>query len=166
MAVRVLAQLRQAEPSATLVMAGQDKGMQVETKRLATELGLHSSISFPGLLSMHGKFNEGTQADIFVNTNHIDNMPVGIVEACAMGLPVVATSVGGIRDLLTDEETGLLVPDGDVEAMTEAVLRLLHQPGLAKRLSENGRRLAEKSSWTSVLPQWERVFEEAIKRKS
>jgi len=93
-------------------------------------------------------------------------MPVGIVEACAMGLPVVATSVGGIRDLLTDEETGLLVPDGDVEAMTEAVLRLLHQPGLAKRLSENGRRLAEKSSWTSVLPQWERVFEEAIKRKS
>src|SRR5262249_3569030 len=70
MAVRVLAQLRECEPSATLVMAGQDKGMQAEAKRLAVELGLRSSITFPGFLNMQDKFNEGMQADIFVNTNH------------------------------------------------------------------------------------------------
>jgi glycosyltransferase involved in cell wall biosynthesis len=142
-------------------MAGQDKGLQAETERLAAELGLASSVRFPGFLTVEGKFDAGGQAHIFLNTNHVDNMPVSIVEACAMGLPVVATSVGGIRDLLTDRETGLLVPDGEVEAMAQAVLRLVDQPELASRLSENGRRLAERSSWLRVRPQWEAVFEEA-----
>ena len=164
MAVRVLARLRQFRPEATLCMGGQDKGMQADVERLASELGVGRAITFPGFLNMEAKFREGNHADIFLNTNRIDNMPVGIVEACAMGLPVVSTSVGGIGDLLTNEETGLLVPDDDAEAMTHAILRLLNDAELAKSLSENGRGLAEKSSWLRVRPQWETTFQEAINR--
>jgi glycosyltransferase involved in cell wall biosynthesis len=89
-------------------------------------------------------------------------MPVAVVEACAMGLPVVATSVGGIPDLLVDGETGLLVPDDDHEAMTDAIIRVLMEPGLAGRLSANGLKLAEQSSWQQVRPKWESLFEELM----
>jgi glycosyltransferase involved in cell wall biosynthesis len=85
-------------------------------------------------------------------------MPVAVVEACAMGLPVVSTRVGGIPDLLADGHTGLLVPSEDEQAMTDAVLRLLADQELAARLSNNGRRLAEESSWVRVRPLWDRLF--------
>jgi glycosyltransferase involved in cell wall biosynthesis len=162
MAVRVLASLREKVPEATLVMAGQDKGMQLQVKRLTESLGLNGQVRFPGFLDMQAKIHEGSVADIFINTNRIDNMPVAVVEACAMGLPVVSTAVGGIPDLLTDGETGLLVPDDDDQAMVRAIHHLLKDPDLAGRLSMSGRRLAEQSSWEHVRPQWEGVFTQLI----
>ena len=136
--------------------------MQDVVQRLALRLGLNNAVRFPGYLAMAAKVQEGESADIFLNTNHVDNMPVSIIEACAMGLPVVATNVGGIADLLTDNETGLLVPDDDDEAMAAAVLRLLGDPDLASRLSANGRQLAERFSWEQVRPQWEQLFAEIV----
>jgi L-malate glycosyltransferase len=164
MAVRVLARLRSTMPMASLVMAGQDKGLEFATRRLAEELGLNGAVHFPGFLDMAAKVKEGDAADIYINTNHVDNMPVTVVEACAMGLPVVATAVGGVPDLLTDGETGLLVPDNDDQAMTAAIQRLLNDPALATRLSTNGRQLAERSSWEQVRPLWERIFAEVMAR--
>jgi glycosyltransferase involved in cell wall biosynthesis len=158
MAVRVMARLRPAMPDASLVMAGQDKGLQATVVQLAERLELDGAVHFPGVLDMAGKTREGDAADIFLITNRIDNMPVTAVEACAMGMPVIATAVGGIPDLLTDGDTGLLVPDDSDEAMVGAIHRLVNEPGLAGRLSANGRRLAERSSWELIRPEWERVF--------
>jgi glycosyltransferase involved in cell wall biosynthesis len=162
MAIRVLALLRSDMPDASLVMAGQNKGLEVETQRLAQGLGLNGAVRFSGFLDIQGKVREGNAADIFINTNRVDNMPVGVVEACAMGLPVVATAVGGVPDLLTDCETGLLVPDSDDAAMAGAIKRLLSESGLAGRLSANGRQLAERSAWGPVRAQWEQVFSEVM----
>jgi Glycosyltransferase len=145
-------------------MAGKDKGLEYETRRLAEALGLNGAVHFPGFLDMAAKVREGNAADIYINTNHVDNMPVTVVEACAMGLPVVTTAVGGIPDLLTDGETGLLVPDNDDQAMTAAIHRLLNEPALATRLSTNGRQLAERSSWEKVRPLWEQLFAEVMAR--
>ena len=162
MAVRVLARLRLSIPEATLVMAGQDKGLGAETRRLAEESGVADRIRFPGFLTPPMKAREGSAADIFINTNRIDNMPVGIIEAGAMGLPVVATAVGGIPHLLKDGETGLLVADDDADAMAEAIKRLLSNSALAARLSAGGRRLAERCAWENVRTEWERLFEELM----
>lgn len=162
MAVRVLARVRQETPEATLVMAGQDQGTQAEVMRLARNLRLDGAARFPGFLDRAAKAREGDAADIYINTNRVDNMPVAVVEACAMGLPVVSTAVGGIPDLLTDGETGLLVPDDDDRAMSEAVRRLINDPELAGRLSAQGRRLAERSSWEQVRSQWEQLFGELV----
>ncbi len=162
MALRVLARLQSTRPEASLVIAGADKGFEADVRRLAGELGLNGSVRFSGFLDGEGKVREGNQADIFLNTSRVDNMPVAIVEACAMGLPVVTTAVGGIPDLLTDGQTGLLVSDDDVEAAVGAIHRLLNEPDLAGRLSANGRRLAECSSWGQVRPQWEQVFADVM----
>lgn len=158
MAVRVLAGLRQLYPDATLVMAGQDKGLEAETKRLADELGVSASIRFAGFLDKRQKAIEARAADIFINTSRVDNTPVALIEACAFGLPVVTTNVGGIQDLLTNEENGLLVGSEREGPMVEAVRQLIVEPGLAAQLSLNGRRLAQRSAWSDVRVRWEQIF--------
>jgi glycosyltransferase involved in cell wall biosynthesis len=158
MAIHVLARLQMLYPQASLVMAGKDKGLEQEIIRLAERLNLSGSVRFAGFLGAEEKKREGAEADIYLNTNHVDNMPVAVLEACAMGMPVVTTAVGGIPDLLTDGETGLLVPDDDVDGMVNAITSLIQSPEMAERLSINGRQLAEKSSWEFIRPQWEKVF--------
>lgn len=165
MAVRVLARVRNILPDASLSIAGQDKGQESVTRRLADELGVRNALRLPGYLNTAAKVAEGCAADIFLNTNHVDNTPVSVLEACAMGLPVVSTKVGGIPDLLTDEETALLVSDDDDEEMATAVLRLIKEPALAAKLSKNGRQLAENCSWDRVRPQWENIFSEVLTHK-
>lgn len=160
MAVDVLANLRQTHPAATLTMAGQEKGLHAQVQEKARQAGLIDAIRFPGFLGPEDKSREFGTHDIYLNTNHVDNMPVSVVEAAAFGLPVVATRVGGIPYLLSDGETGLLTPDADAEAMAAAVRRLLHEPGLAAQLSANGRALAENCAWEPVKAQWEALFQE------
>jgi glycosyltransferase involved in cell wall biosynthesis len=160
MALRVLRRVRAVLPEATLTMGGQDNGLEPSVRREAGRMGVADAVRFVGFLDGEGKRREGGAADIFINTNRIDNTPVAVIEACAMGLPVVATDVGGIRDLLTDEVSALLVRDDDDQAMAEAILRLVRDPQLAKRLSTNGRKLAKASSWEQVRVRWERLFAE------
>ncbi len=159
MAIRVLARLRAIEPEATLIMGGQDKGLLPGVQQLARELGVADAVEFPGYLDFERKVKFASASDIYLNTNRIDNMPVSVVEMGALGVPVIATNIGGIPDLLTHEENGLLVADNDVEAMVQAVVRLVREPALARKLSVNGRVLADRSSWASVRAQWENVFE-------
>lgn len=162
MALRVLARVRAVHPDASLAMAGQDNGLLAEMRREAERLGLRDAVRFPGFLDGAGKIREGRAADIFINTNRVDNTPVAVIEAGAMGLPVVATDVGGVSELIRDGDTGLLVPDDDDEAMAAAVLRLVDDPDLARRLSANGRALAGRSSWDEVRVEWGRFFEDAL----
>jgi glycosyltransferase involved in cell wall biosynthesis len=158
MAVEVLVRLREAHAAATLVMAGPDKGDLASVRALARDRGVTSAVRFPGFLDSEAKTREFAAADVYLNTNTLDNMPVSILEAAAMGLPVVATDVGGIRDFLSDGETALLTPSKDAAAMADAVLRLIREPALAHRLSVNGRALAERCSWEVVGPRFQELF--------
>ena len=160
MALDVLARLRSANMPTTLTMAGADKGLESEIKKRTEEMGLSSSVRFPGFLTSEAKAREFANADIYINTNHIDNMPVSVVEACAFGLPVVATRVGGISHLLSHGENGILVKDGDADEMASAITNLLSNKDLTEKLSNGGRRLAEQSAWPSVRSKWNVLFEE------
>jgi glycosyltransferase involved in cell wall biosynthesis len=158
MAVEVLAQLQSSYPEATLTMAGQAKGTLARAQALTSARGLAGKVRFAGFLDKAGKQREFARHDIFLNTNRVDNMPVSVVEAAAFGLPVVATAVGGIPYLLEHEKTGLLVDNEDVAGMTTAVIRLLENPSLAARLSDQGRQLAESCAWEIVQSKWEQIF--------
>jgi glycosyltransferase involved in cell wall biosynthesis len=143
-------------------MAGQEKGLLEPVKRLAARYDLLQATRFTGFLDMSEKQREFPSHDIFLNTNRVDNMPVSVIEAAAFGLPVVATDVGGISHLLKHEQSALLVENEDVQGMVEAVCRLIEDPALSKKLSENGRRLAESCSWANVRVQWEKLFEQYL----
>jgi glycosyltransferase involved in cell wall biosynthesis len=164
MAVRVLARVREVLPDATLVMAGQAKGMTDAVVAEAAALQLGDAFSLVGFLDERDKRAMAVQSDIFISTTHVDNAPVSVVEMCAMGLPVVSTAVGGVPDLLVNEETGLLVPDGDERAMAEAIIRLVREPALAARLSRNGPSVAASCVWPAILPKWESAFERTLAR--
>jgi glycosyltransferase involved in cell wall biosynthesis len=166
MAVQVLSQVRVATPGAVLTMAGQDKGCLDAIQAEAQRRSLADAITFPGFLDAPAKRDALDAHDIFLHTNHVDNAPVSVLEAAASGLPIVATSVGGIPWLLENERSALLVPDGDAAAMVQAVKRLLTEPGLAERLSMGGRQVAEASSWPVVLDAWEDVFESVLRPTS
>ena len=162
MAIRVLAELLKVHPDATLVMAGQEKGMRSDVHEAVRLLGVERSVEILGFLDERQKREVAARCDIFINTTHVDNAPVGVVEMCAMGLPVVSTNVGGVPDLLTDGETGLLVPDSDDAAMTAAILRLIREPALAANLSRNGPTVAARCAWPAVRAKWESLFAEII----
>ena len=84
-------------------------------------------------------------------------------EAMAYGRPVVAGDVGGLRDLVVHEETGLLVPPGDVEALRAALLRLLGDADLRRRFGEAGRaRIAEHFTWQRFGDETLRAYEDAL----
>jgi glycosyltransferase involved in cell wall biosynthesis len=88
---------------------------------------------------------------------------VACAEAMAHGKPVVASAVGGLRDLVVDGETGLLVPAGDVPALREALTRLLEDPELRHRLGANARKRAEERlSWSRIVPALTAAYREAL----
>ncbi|MEO8042321.1 MAG: glycosyltransferase family 4 protein [Acidobacteriota bacterium] len=159
MALDVFSRIRSEYPTATMVMAGVDKGLEDEIKNKAHARGFGDSIRFPGFLDHEHKIREFSAADVYLNTNRIDNMPISVVEAWAMGVPVVATNVGGLSHLIESGETGLLVDDNDADGMASAVRSLLKDPETTKRLSVQGRSQAELSSWDSVRKKWEHAFE-------
>ena len=81
-------------------MAGKDKGLEENLRKMAEEMNLSDKIRFVGFLDSEEKLKEFADADIYINTNRIDNMPVSVLEARAFGLPVVSTDVGGLPHLI------------------------------------------------------------------
>jgi glycosyltransferase involved in cell wall biosynthesis len=160
LAVEVLERLSKFYEDASLTMSGQDKGLLETTKQLVEKKGLQSKVRFAGFLNEKAKQREFGNHDIYLNTNRIDNMPIAVIEAGAFGLPVVAMSVGGIPFLLKHEQTALLTPFGDVDAMVAAISRLVEEPAMSTRISRQGRKLAEKSAWENVFPLWDAMYKQ------
>jgi len=138
---------------AELTLAGMDRNYMEEVQRVSRAMGL-DGVYFMGFVDKERVPALMGEHDIYLNTPHIDNTPVSVLEALACGLPVVATRVGGVPYLLADGENALLVPDDDAQAMARAVQRLLEDPGLAGHLSRRGRLLAESFTWENVREAW------------
>src|SRR5215211_7543106 len=95
--------------------------------------------------------------------SHREGFGVVCAEAMAFGRPVVAGDVGGLRDLVVHEETGLLVPPGDVAALRAALQRLLADPDLRRCFGEAGRaRIAERFTWQRFGDETLRAYEDAL----
>lgn len=165
LAVKVLQEVRKVYSDCTLCMVGPDKdGSMEEVKTLASQLKLSDKITFTGQLSKKEWINLSKDYDIFINTTDFDNHPVSVIEAMALGLPVVSTNVGGIPFLIDNGADGLLVPPQDVASFSTAVLSLLKSPEKALDQAENARKKAETFHWDTVKVKWEEVIDAAIRK--
>jgi len=164
MALFVAESLLVQYPRIRLMMAGPDKGdgSFQKTKLLAEKLRVSNSVEFAGIIPKAEVPTWLQKGDIFINTTNVDNTPISVMEAMACGLCVVSTNVGGIPYLLEDGQNALLIPPDDPEEMALAVRRILTEPGLSARLTENARRQVEQFDWSVVLPKWEGLLEDVI----
>jgi len=105
-------------------------------------------------------------ADIFVLPSRTEAFPNAVLEAMASGLPVVASKVGGVREIIEDERTGLLVPAGDPRALADQVCRLMADAGLGVRLGSAGRTMVEgRFSFDRMVDAFERVYLTELTRR-
>ncbi len=167
LAVKVLKEVSKVYPESTLCMVGPDKdGSLEQVMQLASELNLSDKIKLTGQLSKSEWIKLSSDYDIFINTTNFDNHPVSVIEAMALGLPVVSTNVGGIPFLLEDGQEGLLVPPQDSHIFSEAILTLLKHPEKAYELAQKGRLKAENFHWERVKIQWKELINSALNDKT
>lgn len=120
--LEVIAALRSPIPDVRLVCAGDGEIDQV--RRLAERLGIEDSVTLTGWIGPEDKALWLKRADVFVLPSYAEGMPMSVLEAMAAGMPVLASAVGGIPDVITDGVNGFLSAPGD-KAMLERLLRRL-----------------------------------------
>jgi glycosyltransferase involved in cell wall biosynthesis len=148
-----LSLLKENYPQATLCMIGPDKeNMLDDCKKYASELNV--AVTFMGKLSKKDWAKVSEDYTIFINTTHFDNTPISVIEAMALGLPVVSTKVGGIPYLIENGVHGILVADADANAMCQAIKRIISDTDLKNYLVLNARNLVEKFDWNQIKNKW------------
>jgi glycosyltransferase involved in cell wall biosynthesis len=138
--VRALGRLRASEPAIDfrlLVVGDGPEREAVETEARAQ--GVADRLIFAGHVSDVRPFY--ALADVLALPSHSEGSPNVLLEAMAVGLPVAATSVGGVPEIVSDEESALLVAPHDAAALGAALARLLKDEELARRLAANARSL-------------------------
>jgi glycosyltransferase involved in cell wall biosynthesis len=134
---RVVAQLS----SARLILVGQGPEQQA-IRTLVNQLGLSRNVLFLGLRTDIPRLLRA--ADLFLLTSISEGIPLTLIEAMAVRLPVVSTDVGGTGEVVAAEETGLLAPAGDDDALARAVLRLAGDATLRRNMGQRGQERARR----------------------
>ena len=135
-----------------------DGELEQETRDLAKTLGL-SNVVFAGRVDGDDLLDYYRRADAFVLPSEREGMPLVLLEAMAMALPIVATDVTGNRDLIEDGINGILVPKGDIDGFRKALLRMFSDESAYARLSRSSREMADDYSWDRVIAKFETLYE-------
>jgi glycosyltransferase involved in cell wall biosynthesis len=150
--LRAFALVQQRFAEARITVAG-DGSQRAALEELARSLNLRNT-EFIGRVAPAKIHETYDAADIYLNGSNIDNMPGSIIESFAAGLPVVTTEAGGIPYIVTDGETGLLVPCNDHEAMASCAIRLLEDEALAAKIAHQAHEECRKYNWDAVRSEW------------
>lgn len=127
----------------------------------AETAGILSQIEFAGWIEKERKFQLLASSSVFVLPSYYEGFPVGIIEAMACSIPIVATNVGGIPDAITDQQDGLLVHAGDVVNLRDALIKLLTDQQYAEKLASNALRKYEQTFCCGVImPQWNQIYKD------
>jgi L-malate glycosyltransferase len=154
--LRAFGHIQKAIPGATLTIVG--KGSEAaRLGALAADLGLRN-VTFAGAVSPDQIHRFYADADVYVQSPSIDNMPNSVIEAFASGLPVVATRIGGVPAMLQDGIHGLLAGDDDDEGIAERVLWLLAHPDEARRMAAAAHSTCAAYEWSRVRDAWLTVY--------
>lgn len=164
------------EAAARLVLRGSDLrvvfvgkdletggAFQRELEARASRLGISDRIVFAGY--RHDVPAVLAELDLLALPSWIEGLPLVVLEAMALGKPVVATPVGGTAEAVVDGETGLLVPPGDVAVLADSIEAVLADPARARRLGSAGaRRVRERFSDEQMVSEVLRVYDEVLGR--
>ncbi len=162
--IRAFATLGRSHPAALLLLIGQGT-LEPASKALAASLGLEDRVRFLGVRWDVPDLMNG--ADAYVMSSAWEGLPMVLLEAAAVGLPIVATDVGGNSEIVVDGETGFVVPPRDPTTLARAMDQLAILPAdERRRLGERGRaRVGTQYSLERVIDQWEELYRTFLARK-
>lgn len=153
LAVKILKNLQDEAINVSLCMVGPDNdGSLQKTKDFAKALGVE--VTFTGKLSKSEWISLSKDYTIFINTTNFDNMPVSVIEAMALGLPVLSTNVGGLPFLIENNFDGILVNPNSEYEFVQAVKKVLLNPESSRKMTSNAREKAERYDWNIVKKLW------------
>ena len=168
--IESLVYLRKTHPRVRLLLVGYGD-LHDEYIRRATELGVSDLLVMPGQLLRDDVAKAIASADVYCVpsvhdvSGNVDGLPNALLEGMAAGRAVVASAVAGIPDVVIDGEHGLLVPEGDVIALSQAIGSLLDAPARAQLLGQNARRrILEELTWPHTTAQLVTYYQGALKR--
>jgi glycosyltransferase involved in cell wall biosynthesis len=159
-AFRALRIAQQAIPTIRLVLFGGGPDAS-RLRELAMQLGVEETVEFRGFLprlpNIYGAF------DTLLVTSESETVPLVLIEAQAYGRPAVSTDCGGVRDYLDVGENGIIVPQGDYNALSSAMLQLVNNSALHAAMSARARQVAEKrSGWNATVLGYRRVYLQTV----
>ncbi|HWQ28590.1 MAG TPA: glycosyltransferase [Dehalococcoidia bacterium] len=158
--LRTAAAIALAEPRSVFMVVGDGPGAP-ELRALAGELGLDGRVIFTGL--RHDAPRLIAAFDVFMMSSIYEGLPVAVLEAMALGRPVVSTSVGGLPDVIEDRHSGLLVAPDDRAALAQRVLDLLADPAERRRLGDAARaRVRQRFSIQTMVRATEDIYEQVL----
>jgi glycosyltransferase involved in cell wall biosynthesis len=150
------------EPTARFVIVG-DGVLRPAMEQYARTLDIAERVIFTGWRRDLARIY--ADLDVLAVTSNNEGTPVSAIEAMAAGCPVVAMRVGGLPDLISDGETGYLVPPGDSQAASAAMLRLLREPEMARRMGQAARALVrERFAAQRLVSDMQRLYPELLGR--
>ena len=161
--LHALAQMRAAQGSAfqsRLVIVG-DGPERNSLQRLCSELELDEVVRFAGFQADVRPYY--AVADVFVLPSHSEGSPNVLLEAMAAGVPMVATAVGGLPEVLSNEVNALLVPKQNITELANAITRLLEEQALRQRLIEAGHEVVAQHDPRSYFRSIAGLFEEVVR---
>lgn len=157
LAVSILKALRDRGEETSLTMVGPDNdGSLVETKTYANSL--NTEVRFTGKLSKKEWVNLSQNHNVFINTTNFDNMPVSVIEAMALGLPVISTNVGGLPFLIKDRVDGILVTPNSVDAFVDEILEIKNNHQIIENITNQAREKVEQYGWQVVKEKWKAIL--------
>lgn len=155
--LQVFEKLHEKYPDAQLCMVGPEKdGSLAQCKEYARTRDL--PVYFPGKMRKEEWARLSVNYDFFINSTDVDNTPISVIEAMALGLPVVSTNVGGMPFLIEHQKDGYLVPPKDVGAMLAGLEELLTDQEKTKDIAEAARKKVEAFDWEIVKYKWNEIL--------
>jgi glycosyltransferase involved in cell wall biosynthesis len=150
-------------PDAVFFFAG-DGPRKRALEKMADELGISSQVIFAGFIN--NIKNVYSFSDIIVLSSWSEGLPQSILQAMASGIPVVATKVGGVPEIVFHEKTGILVQPGDFESLSNGIIRLLKDHVLREQIINNARELViNEHTLTRMLDKTESLYNDLFLRK-
>ena len=163
--VGAVPRLIKAFPELKVVIAGPDWGYTGELKKMAESLGVERDVIFAEVITDEELREALLYADVFVLPSEQENFPQIMLKPAYLEKPIVASKTGGIPEFIEDGKTGLLADVGDSEGLSQAILTLLSDPALARRLGKNAREKVLKADNTEqIAAKTINIFNELLRR--
>jgi glycosyltransferase involved in cell wall biosynthesis len=148
-------------PDARLILVGDGQERERLTA-MSIQLGIQKYVQFIGAVPREEVKTYMQQADVFVLPSLSEGFPNVILEAMACGLPIIASRVGGIPDIITNDTNGYLVEAEDANDLANKIILLLSDDALRKKISDNNRYHVKKYEWESIILELEKIYKLSV----